>query len=141
MSKRRPTELRSSNIPLSIHRYTKPNLKNSIKEYWGFDNIQPYFPPIEKLFKTSELERVTEYGISFHDEKKQDLILVSSDGCLAFVIATALMCCSSIVADNITIDKEVIKSKMALIQSFTSDIVIPRRFIKILNNFFLGEHN
>ena len=68
MSKRRPTELRSSNVPLSIHRYTKPNLKNSIKEYWGFDNIQPYFPPIEKLFKTSELERVTEYGISFHDE-------------------------------------------------------------------------
>ena len=40
-----------------------------------------------------------------------------------------------------TANKEVIKSKMALIQSFTSDIVIPRRFIKILNNFFLGEHN
>jgi hypothetical protein len=79
--------------------------------------------------------------ISFRDEKKQDVILVSSDGCLPFVIATALMCSSSIVADNITIDKEVIKSKMALIQSFTSDIVIPRRFIKILNNFFLGEHN
>lgn len=62
------SELRSSSLPLSIHRYTYPNLKSSIRQHWGFENIQPYFPPIEKLFKTSELERVTDYGISLDEE-------------------------------------------------------------------------
>jgi hypothetical protein len=36
--------------------------------YWNITNIQPYFPPIEKLFKSSDLECVNEYGIRFNDE-------------------------------------------------------------------------
>jgi hypothetical protein len=62
------SELRSSHIELSIHKYDLSLLGNSASSYWNITNIQPYFPPIEKLFKSSELECVNEYGIRFNDE-------------------------------------------------------------------------
>jgi len=77
--------------------------------------------------------------IAFFNEMKHDVIIVSSDSCLPIVIATALLCSINSNENNITVNKEVIKSKMALIQSLTSDVVIPRRFNKIINNFFIGE--
>jgi hypothetical protein len=62
------SELRSSQIALSIHKYDLSLLVNSALTHWHIANVQPYFPPIEKLFKSSELECVNEYGIRFNDE-------------------------------------------------------------------------
>lgn len=61
-------ELKSSQIPLSIHKYDISLLKQSALTHWNIQNIQPYFPPIEKLFKSSDLESVSEYGIRFNEE-------------------------------------------------------------------------
>jgi hypothetical protein len=61
-------ELKSSQIPLSIHKYDISLLKQSALTHWNIQNIQPYFPPIEKLFKSSDLENVSEYGIRFNEE-------------------------------------------------------------------------
>ena len=61
-------ELKSSQIPLSIHKYDTSLLKQSALTHWNIQNIQPYFPPIEKLFKSSDLESVSEYGIRFNEE-------------------------------------------------------------------------
>jgi hypothetical protein len=36
--------------------------------HWNVHSIQPYFPPIEKLFKSSELEFVSDYGIKFNEQ-------------------------------------------------------------------------
>lgn len=51
--------------------------------HWGIENIQPFFPPIEKLFKTELLDNVRDYGIRFEnsvsDIKSGDTIR-SSDG-------------------------------------------------------------
>lgn len=76
--------------------------------------------------------------IKFYNENNNtDIIVVSNDGILASVIATALICSKN---DN-NIDKQFIKSTMASIQSFaSSSIIIPRRFNKFLNNYFLGLH-
>jgi hypothetical protein len=62
------SELRSSQIHLSLHKYDLSLLRPSASTYWGIQNIQPYFPAIEKLFKSSELEDVSEYGIRLPDE-------------------------------------------------------------------------
>jgi len=61
-------ELRSSCISLTIHKYEIAVLTPHAKIYWNIQDIQPYFPPIEKLFKSSELECVSAYGIRFDDE-------------------------------------------------------------------------
>lgn len=61
-------ELKSSQLPLSIHKYDLSLLKQSALTHWNIQNIQPYFPPIEKLFKSSDLENVSEYGIRFNEE-------------------------------------------------------------------------
>ncbi len=61
-------ELRSSPVNLSIHKYDLSNIRGAALEHWNLRNIQPYFPPIEKLFKSSELEGVSDYGIRFREE-------------------------------------------------------------------------
>lgn len=61
-------ELKSSHIQLSIHKYDLSLLKSSALTHWNIQNIQPYFPPIEKLFKSSQLESVSDYGIRFNEE-------------------------------------------------------------------------
>jgi len=70
MTKRKQTsngELRHSPIPLTIHKYNISALESALT-HWNIQNIQPYFPPIEKLFKSSELEGLSSYGIKFTDE-------------------------------------------------------------------------
>ena len=62
------SELRSSHVRLSIHKYDLSSLVSSALTHWDIANIQPYFPPIEKLFKCSELESVSEYGIRLNSE-------------------------------------------------------------------------
>ena len=55
-------------------------------------------------------------------------------GNITSVLATAMICSKN----NINVDKECIRSTTAVIQTFVSNIIIPRRFYKFLNNFFLG---
>ena len=62
------SELRSSQISLSIHKYDIASLKAGCLTHWNLENVQPYFPPIEKLFKSSNLDSVSEYGIKFNEE-------------------------------------------------------------------------
>jgi hypothetical protein len=38
------------------------------KQQWGIDHLQPFFPPIEKLFKTELLSSPKEFGIKFDEE-------------------------------------------------------------------------
>ena len=67
MVKAKKTELRSGTIGMSAHRYTDLKfLRTSSDLYWNVQNIQPFFPPIEKLFKVSE--NSSEYGIRFPEE-------------------------------------------------------------------------
>jgi hypothetical protein len=71
MVKRKQTsngELRHSPITLSIHKYNISALEPASLTHWNIQNIQPYFPPIEKLFKSSELESLSSYGIKFAEE-------------------------------------------------------------------------
>lgn len=62
------SELKSSAIPMMIHKYDMSGLRGSSKQVWGIQNIQPFFPAIEKLFKTESLENVQSYGIRFSNE-------------------------------------------------------------------------
>jgi len=71
--------------------------------------------------------------ITFYNEHSSTITVVSNDGILASVIAIAMIC-----SKETNVDKHYIKSTAALIQSFASNIIIPRRFNKFLNNFFLA---
>jgi len=63
------SELRTSPIPISLNRYKDlPILQTTSKTYWGVEHLQPFFPPIECLFKTENLNFSHEYGIKFHDQ-------------------------------------------------------------------------
>jgi hypothetical protein len=72
MKKRRAStggELRTNPISLSLHRYTQlPLLRAGASSYWNVEHIQPFFPPIECLFKSETLEFPNEYGIKFRNE-------------------------------------------------------------------------
>jgi len=58
---KRKSELRCNPIPLQLSRSTpKTNL-------FGVHKLQTFFPPIECLFKTETVEKVSEYGIKFPD--------------------------------------------------------------------------
>jgi hypothetical protein len=63
------SELRTSPIPISLQRYKDlSTLQTTSKTYWGVEHLQPFFPPIECLFKTENLNFSNEYGIKFHDQ-------------------------------------------------------------------------
>jgi hypothetical protein len=54
---------------MSVHKYKNIKaIRNSANLNWEISNIQPFFPPIEKLFKTNILESPSEYGIKFENE-------------------------------------------------------------------------
>lgn len=75
MAKKKQTgELKSIPVPLQVHRYKDlGNIRASAKTYWNIEHIQPFFPPIEHLFKTDELENVHEYGLKL-DEQIQSVL-------------------------------------------------------------------
>lgn len=86
MVKRKPSvgsDLRTNSIPMSVQKYDMASLRSGCVVHWGIENIQPFFPPIEKLFKTELLDNVRDYGIRFEnsvsDIKSGDTIR-SSDG-------------------------------------------------------------
>ena len=68
MGKRKQSDLRSSAIPLSVHRYDMKQIRSVSKQNWNVDHLQPFFPPIERLFKTEVLSNPKEFGIKFQDE-------------------------------------------------------------------------
>ena len=71
MVKRRQSasnDLRTTPLALSLHKYDTSMIKTSMQQYWNINNIQPFFPPVEKLFKTDDLENVSDYGIRFDQE-------------------------------------------------------------------------
>lgn len=59
MLKRKNGELKTNPLPLTLG-------KLSIQDLWGYKKLQPFFPPIECLFKTERLTDVQCYGIKFH---------------------------------------------------------------------------
>lgn len=62
------SELKSSSLPMSVRKYDMTSLKGNAKQHWNVQNIQPFFPAIEKLFKTDTLDSVQNYGIRFPEE-------------------------------------------------------------------------
>lgn len=62
------SELKSSHFPMTLHKYELNTLRNQSSQHWGVQNLQPFFPTIEKLFKTESLENVHSYGIRFPEE-------------------------------------------------------------------------
>ena len=68
MLKRKQTELRASSIPLSLHKWSLSNIKSTALTHWNIDSIQPFFPSLEVLFKTNDIDLIAEYGIRFDEE-------------------------------------------------------------------------
>jgi hypothetical protein len=70
VKRKQPTsELRTGTVNMGVHRYpTIPLLRTTASSHWGYEAVQPFFPPVEKLFKTEDLEGVSEYGIHFDNE-------------------------------------------------------------------------
>jgi hypothetical protein len=63
------SDLRTSPISLNLHRYSNlPLLRAGSNSIWNVEHLQPFFPPIEHLFKYEKLESPYEYGIKFRDE-------------------------------------------------------------------------
>jgi hypothetical protein len=70
MVKRKQTsDLRTGTFNMTVHKYSSmPLLRTSSSLHWGYEHVQPFFPPVERLFKTQDLENVSEYGIHFDNE-------------------------------------------------------------------------
>jgi len=58
---KRKSELRTNPLALAVCRLPVRT------ELWNVKNAQPFFPPVECLFKTNSLERVHEYGIKLNE--------------------------------------------------------------------------
>lgn len=56
-------DLRTTAVQLKLTRH--PGLDTSP---WGFLTAQPFFPPLEKLFKTETVSNLSEYGIKLSEE-------------------------------------------------------------------------
>jgi hypothetical protein len=69
MSKRRQTELKATPVNLSVHRWKEiSSLRAQAHAKWNIHSIQPFFPTLQLLFKTDQLEFVQEYGLRFDEE-------------------------------------------------------------------------
>jgi hypothetical protein len=62
MKRKQTSELRTNPLALSVGRISCK------KDLFDVTKIQPFFPPIECLFKTNSLENVHEYGIKLRDQ-------------------------------------------------------------------------
>ena len=68
MAKKKGGELKTTPVPLQVQRYRDLANIRAGSHYWNAKHIQPFFPPIETLFKTDDLENVQEYGLKFDDQ-------------------------------------------------------------------------
>ena len=55
------SDLRTSSVPISVQRYDTKALK--AHQVWGIQHMQPFFPPIQKLFKTEVRDSPQELGL------------------------------------------------------------------------------
>lgn len=53
---------------MMLHKYDMSTLRIQGDVHWKISNLQPFFPSIEKLFKTESLENTHLYGIRFAEE-------------------------------------------------------------------------
>jgi len=65
------SDLRTNSIQLSLHKYSQLPLLRTGANYWNVEHLQPFFPPIECLFKSEKLENPNEYGIKLKQEISQ----------------------------------------------------------------------
>jgi hypothetical protein len=66
---KRKADLRTSGIQMSVHKYSDISLLKTLsRQHWNISHLQPFFPSIEKLFKTDDLDYPSEYGIRFQNE-------------------------------------------------------------------------
>lgn len=56
-------ELRTQSVDMKLHR--SPKVKC---EPWKLTHVQPFFPPLESLFKTERLSNLSEYGVKLPEE-------------------------------------------------------------------------
>jgi hypothetical protein len=56
-------DLRATPTYLKLHRYGRVDMSK-----WGLQHPQPFFPPLEKLFKTETVSSLKEYGIRLREE-------------------------------------------------------------------------
>ena len=68
MGKKPTSDLRTNPISLHVHKYPLSEIQKQADTHWGIQNIQPFFPTLEKLFKTNELENPLSYGIQFTEQ-------------------------------------------------------------------------
>lgn len=68
MGKRKQSDLRTSPVPMMVHRYDMKQIRSVSKQTWNIDHLQPFFPPIERLFKTEVLTNPKEFGFKFGEE-------------------------------------------------------------------------
>lgn len=69
IKRKQQSELRTNPVALSVGRIPFRS------ELWGVSRLQPFFPPIECLFKTESLDHVKDYGIKLNDS----LVSLSDD--------------------------------------------------------------
>jgi hypothetical protein len=76
--KKQVSELRVSPVSLQVCKYKDlSTIRAGANTYWNVQHIQPFFPPIETLFKTDTLENVQDYGLKF-DEQVQSILSEST---------------------------------------------------------------
>lgn len=56
-------DLRSTAVSMKLNRHTPLDTSP-----WKLQNAQPFFPPLEKLFKTDNLSSLSEYGVKLTEE-------------------------------------------------------------------------
>lgn len=79
MGKRKPTgELKSLPIPIQVHKYKDlHSVRTQASAHWNVDHIQPFFPSLEMMFKTENIENARDHGIRL-DESIQTILSSSS---------------------------------------------------------------
>lgn len=62
---------------MNVHRYSNlPLIRTCAASVWNVEHVQPFFPPIECLFKSENLDFANEYGLKF----KHELSYISPEG-------------------------------------------------------------
>lgn len=56
-------DLRTNAVSLKLHRLPKLN-----GTHWHLQNAQPFFPPLETLFKTDRLQSMSDYGVRLTEQ-------------------------------------------------------------------------
>ncbi len=61
-------DLRTTSTEMKLHKLPKID-----GTHWNMKNLQPFFPPLERLFKTETISNLSDYGIRLADEAQRVL--------------------------------------------------------------------